>query len=219
MPPSQPNQSIIDGLAVLQAVASTPEPVGVRELARQLELEPTRVQRLLGTLAHLGMTERSPNRKYRPGPGIHVLAAQAMFGSGLLRRAIPILEDLHRFELAVSLGVLWRDRVAYLYFAEPGAPAAEALGHTKLFPADRSSIGRVLLVATRRRREPKVRKDGYALADITDKQRSLAVPVGDPAIAAVAFSGAIRPARVPALVKALRGAATRIADASVESPA
>ncbi|PZU27671.1 MAG: transcriptional regulator, partial [Stenotrophomonas sp.] len=36
-PNAQPNQSLIDGIATLQALASSPEPVGCRELARQLD--------------------------------------------------------------------------------------------------------------------------------------------------------------------------------------
>jgi len=91
MLPAQPNQSLIDGLACLQQLASEREPVGGRELARDLGLEPTRVHRLLRTLAHLGLAQQDAQRRYRPGPGIHVLAAQAMFGSGLLRRALPVL--------------------------------------------------------------------------------------------------------------------------------
>jgi len=82
--------------------------VGGRELARELGLEPTRVNRLLRTLAHLGLAQQDDRRKYRRGPGIHVLAAQAKFRSGLLRRAMPVLESLRRFEFTVALGVLWR---------------------------------------------------------------------------------------------------------------
>ncbi|MEM6553104.1 MAG: helix-turn-helix domain-containing protein [Planctomycetota bacterium] len=209
--PAQPNRSVIDGLAVLQAVASTPEPVGVRELARLLELEPTRVQRLLGTLAHLGMTEQDAERKYRPGPGIHVLAAQAMFGSGLLRRAIPLLEDLRPYGFTVALGVLWRDKVAYLYFASPGTPSAEALGNTQLFPADRSAIGQVLQAMTGQKRDAVVRRRGYALTQRGVGDCSVAVPVGDPAIAAVALAGNINDPDLEAVVPALRTAAEGIA--------
>src|SRR5262245_29763060 len=103
MLPAQPNQSLIDGLACLQALASSSEAVGNRELARALGLEPTRVNRLLKTLAHLGLAEQDAQRRYRPGPAIHVLAAQSLFGSKLIRRAIGPLEELHRFGLIVAL--------------------------------------------------------------------------------------------------------------------
>src|SRR3954470_11988766 len=95
MLPAQPNQSLIDGLSVLQALAVSNEPVGGRALARQLGLEPTRVNRLLKTLAHLGMARQDPDRKYLPGPAMHVLSALSLFGSGLIRRGIAPLESLH----------------------------------------------------------------------------------------------------------------------------
>ncbi len=48
---AQPNHSLIDGFNVLQALASIDEPIGGRKLARLLDLEPTRANRLLKTLA------------------------------------------------------------------------------------------------------------------------------------------------------------------------
>jgi len=145
MLPAQPNQSLIDGLSVLQALASAGKPVGSREMGRQLSLEATRVNRLLKTLAHLGIAQQTPERQYVPGPAMHVLAAQATFGSGLIRRAIKPLESLKHFTMAVAMGVLWRDQVVYLYHASPGGGGADAIGRTGLFPATRSAIGMALL--------------------------------------------------------------------------
>ncbi len=145
MLPAQPNQSLIDGLSVLQALASAGKPVGSREMGRQLSLEATRVNRLLKTLAHLGIAQQTPERQYVPGPAMHVLAAQATFGSGLIRRATGPLESLRHFTMAVAMGVLWRDQVVYLYHASPGGGGADAIGRTGLFPATRSAIGMALL--------------------------------------------------------------------------
>src|SRR5258706_11898625 len=113
MLPAQPNQSLIDGLTVLQALAVSTEPVGGRALARELGLEATRVNRLLKTLAYLGMARQTPKRKYLPGPAMHVLSAQSLFGSGLIRRALPVLENLQQSGHVVALGVLWRGPVCY----------------------------------------------------------------------------------------------------------
>ena len=145
MLPAQPNQSLIDGLAVLQALASAGGPIGSRAMGRELGLEPTRVNRLLKTLAHLGIAQQTPDRQYVPGPAMHVLAAQAMFGSGLIRRAVGPLESLKHFGMAIAMGVLWRDQVSYLYHGGPNVNSGEAIGRIGLFPATRSSIGMVLL--------------------------------------------------------------------------
>lgn len=225
--PAQPNQSLIDGLAVLQAVAGRSTPIGSRDLARELDLEPTRVNRLLKTLAHLGLAEQDETRKYRPGPAIHVLAAQSLFGSGLIRRAIPHLESLHRHGFIVAMGVLWREQVSYLYHASSGMPAGEALGRAGLFPASRSGIGLALLARSPDGREfppplqaelERVRERGYAYirtddaaAQSGDGLYSLGVALPGPSATAIALSGRITPDQVPALVASLNEAAARIA--------
>ena len=72
--------------------------MGSRELARILGLEPTRVNRLLKTLEHIGLLSQTEKRKYRPGPGIHILAAQSLYSSGLLKAAIENLETFQADE-------------------------------------------------------------------------------------------------------------------------
>jgi DNA-binding IclR family transcriptional regulator len=228
--PAQPNQSLIDGLTVLQAVAGGSQPVGSRELARELGIEPTRTNRLLKTLAHVGLTEQGEDRKYRVGPAIHVLAAQALFGSGLLRRAMPHLETLHTHGLIVALGVLWRDQVSYLYHAEPGMNAGVALGRAGLFPAARSGIG-VALLARQAGTHPHdpglaalvdhARREGYAFVPVgsTNGQpvHSLGVAIPGPGATAIALSGRIVPGRIPGLVASLKAVVATIADATVNS--
>jgi DNA-binding IclR family transcriptional regulator len=145
MLPSQPNQSLIDGLTCLQALTSAQEPMGSRELARLLDMEPTRANRLLKTLAYLGLAEQDERRKYSPGTGIHVLAAQALRGSGLIGRALPALEELRDLGYIVALGVLWRDETCYLYHADADATIAHALSYPAVYPAATSGIGMALM--------------------------------------------------------------------------
>ncbi len=234
-PPAQPNQSLIDGLTVLQALAVSQGPVGGRALARELNLEPTRVNRLLKTLAYLGMARQTPDRKYLPGPGMHVLAAQSLYGSGLVRRAIPVLERLAQFGRVVALGVLWRDQVSYLYHWEKGLLSVQAVGRLNVYPASMSSIGRVimarlpesavrelyagrdiplfpggiedLLHALRRERE-----QGYAFVVQRPEpfSSSLAVPLGEPPFAGIALGGGVPPEKVAEYVVELKNAAREI---------
>jgi DNA-binding IclR family transcriptional regulator len=231
--PGQPNQSLIDGLACLQALASSSAPLGSREVARLIGHEPTRTNRLLKTLAHLGLVEQDADRKYRPGPAMHVLSAQALYGSGLIRRAVPALQALHRFGYVVALGVLWQRHVAYLYHAEPDMAPAEAIGRVGLYPATQSGIGIALLArlpdsAVRdlfagheipgypsysllRAEMRVVRETGYALVNIpSSTSRTLAVAVGEPAFAAVALSGKIREKQIPQLITILKQTADQI---------
>jgi len=144
---AQANQSIIDGITVLQALATSEEPVGSRELARRLGMENTRVNRLLKTLASIGVAEQNVGRKYCPGPGMHVLATQSLYASGLLRNAIKPLEKLAFFGHTVALGVLWQDSVSFLYHARPGMSSGEGIGRIGLRDATSSGIGMALLAA------------------------------------------------------------------------
>jgi DNA-binding IclR family transcriptional regulator len=235
MLPAQPNQSLIDGLTVLQALAVSTEPVGGRALARQLELEPTRVNRLLKTLAYLGMARQTPNRKYLPGPAMHVLSAQSLFGSGLIRRALPVLEGLQRYGHVVALGVLWRDQVCYLYHWVKGESTATALGRLNLYPASQSSIGRVLLAWQPEEhvrhlyegrdiplypggiddllpdlRTAREQAYAYAIQRPEPLNASVAIPLGEAPYAAIAFGGNVSPELVPDRVAALRAAAGEI---------
>jgi DNA-binding IclR family transcriptional regulator len=141
--PAQPNQSLADGVALLQVLCSRGDGIGSRELARVMGWEPTRANRLLGTLRDLGLAEQDAERRYRPGPGVHLLAAQCINGSGLLAAALPVLREL-RGSFGVALGVLWQGHVCYLLHAARGRPIEEGLRRTAPLPADRSSIGMVL---------------------------------------------------------------------------
>lgn len=235
-PNAQPNQSLIDGILTLQALASAPEPVGCRELARQLGANTTRVNRLLKTLAYMGIVRQTSDRKYAPGAGMHVLAAQSLFASGLIRRALPELEQLRRFGHTVALGVLWNDSVSYLFHAPPGIEAARGLGRIGVLPATTSGIGIVLLaqLPDDEVRElyagkdipmfPKgidsllatlevTRAQGYARVHVADERdhHIVAVTTGEPVVAGLAMSGWIPENATAELVEALRAAAVEIA--------
>ena len=232
---SQPNQSLIDGIATLQALATSSEPAGCRELARRLGIDPTKVNRLLKTLAYLGIARQTADRKYAPGPGMHVLAAQSLFASGLIRRALPVLEALRRFGHTVALGVLWEKNVSYLFHAPPGVEASHGLGRIGLLPATTSGIGMVLLSEHEDQEvrelyagadipqfpggiEPllakldEVRRLGYARVHVADDRdhHVIAVSTGDPAHAGVGVSGWIPEAATPPIVEALQAAAAVI---------
>jgi DNA-binding IclR family transcriptional regulator len=234
---AQPNQSLIDGIATLQAVAVSSEPIGCRELARQLGFEPSRVNRLLKTLAYLGIVRQTTNRKYIGGPGMHVLTAQSLYASGLIRRALPVLEGLQRFGMTVAMGVLWKDNVSFLYHSPPGMSATESLGRIGLYPASTSGLGLALLAEydDEHIREIYLEKPVPGFADGIDglmkaigevytqgyarlrvkpdiEQHTLAVTVGHPVYAAIGLSGWIPEANAQPMYEALKDAAANIGD-------
>lgn len=142
---AQPNQSIIHGIICLQTLAASPIPVGCRELARQVNLPPMTVNRILRTLMHMGMVVQDEKKSYMPGPAIHVLAAQSIHGSKLMNRALPVIEAYLPVDHIVSVGVLWGDKVSYLIHALPEHSFSQSLLNNHLFDVTQSTIGVMLL--------------------------------------------------------------------------
>lgn len=234
-PSAQPNQSLIDGMRTLQALAVSPEPIGCRALARQLDLDTTKVNRLLRTLAYLGIARQTTNRKYTAGPGMHVLAAQSLFASGLIRRSLPALERLRRFGHTVAMGVLWNDCVSYLYHAPPGIDSAQAVARIGVLPATQSGIGLALLarlpdevvteiyaghevpghpegVASLLQTLVAIRRDGFARFKVSadEDRHTIAIAVGEPVYAGIGLSGWLPEAATPDLLAELRQVAEEI---------
>lgn len=144
---SQPNQSLIDGIRCLQYLVSSGRAIGCRELARLMGINTTRVNRLLMTMASIGLTMQDEQRRYLPGPGIHALAAQAIRGSELFSRALPRLERQAPRDIVVALGVLWEDQIIYIWHSVPGSQTTQALAGFHMLPAWCSVIGMSLLAA------------------------------------------------------------------------
>lgn len=242
MLPAQPNRSLIDGLSVLQGLASRAEPIGGLDLARELGIEPTRAHRLLKTLSHLGLARQDDRRRYAVGPAVHVLAAQSLRASGLIQSAIAPLESLHELGYIVAMGVLWRTEVCYVYFATPGASTAEALGSRAPHPATSSGLGLALLATlpnteVRQRYENRptpgcsdldellellqsIRRNGYAVctAGRAQGQATLATTVGGPAYAAIGLAGHLDMRRRRRLIDALKTAAHQIIQNDTATP-
>jgi DNA-binding IclR family transcriptional regulator len=223
--PSQTVYGLVDGLAVLQEMAMSPEPVSGLAVARKLNLSPIRVNRLLKTLAYLGLAYRTSSRRYAVGSGMHVIAAQSMAASGLLRRSFVHLDHLAKYGYLVALGVLWKDKVCYLYYNSGAASVDAGLSGMVLYPALESSIGMSLLAELPAEdvkalfheqagselfsKLDEIRKKGWAMVKHR-QDLSLAVNIGSPAYAAIAVSGFKTSEELEMFIRLLREAAKSI---------
>lgn len=210
---SQPNRSLMHGLDVLEAVLAAEAPVGSRELGRQLGLDRSVANRLLLTLADLGMLERTADARYRPGLGIHALAALSLRSSGLLAAALPLAARWTERGCSFTLGALWRHHLCHLLHARPGQAAEQSVGGKAPGDPFRSAAGLALLArapaatlraalaawpgddAERRRSLLAARRDGHARTSFADGTVAVGVAIGRPARAAIAVS---RPGIAPA---------------------
>ncbi|MBA3936783.1 MAG: hypothetical protein H0X38_04920 [Planctomycetes bacterium] len=221
---AQPNRSLADGIALLGLLCSTGK-LGTSDAAQALGWETTRANRLLGTLRDLGLAEQDSSRRYLPGPGVHVLAAQCLQGSRLLSVTLPILRGSDREGLGVALGVLWRGLVCYLLHAGQTESLDAGLTEFTPYQADDSSIGLVIEAHLKHgpyRNSPaarvKARKDGYAIRRNDDRiHGSVAVPIfggkDQVPIAGLAFIADLTRHRPSDLAERLRATADVIAQA------
>ena len=103
-------QSLNKAIAILDCFRADQPQLGVREIARQLDMSTSTVGRLLATLHSAGILSQDPaTRLYRMGP--KVMAWSAIYTSvmDVRERARPMLEELHHItNETVSLYVLER---------------------------------------------------------------------------------------------------------------
>ncbi len=142
--PAQPNQSIIRGFLILQEVIGLGRPSGSREISRLLDMEHSSVNRILGTLAATGFLVQDMDKKYLPGPRIHVLSALSLNASQVIPASLPVLQPFHDLGAVVALGSLWRETVVYFLHAKADQDLAHSVGVHENYPANKSVIGTVL---------------------------------------------------------------------------
>jgi DNA-binding IclR family transcriptional regulator len=102
-------------LMVLEALAADTEPVRLSDLARNIGYSKATMHRLLSTLVARGFATRA-GRSYAVGTRLYELADRTgtCDPNQLMGRLMPFLVELYeRTGGAVSIGVLYQDRVAY----------------------------------------------------------------------------------------------------------
>lgn len=119
------NQSVARALTILNLLASRSEPLGVREIARQLHLAPSIAQRLLKTLAKAGFLEQTgTTSRYMIGYKTFQVGNAFIGQTNLHSAVMPELYALAEQQINGFLGVL-RDRsVVYLATVQSNGPVA-----------------------------------------------------------------------------------------------
>jgi DNA-binding IclR family transcriptional regulator len=142
-----PNQSLAKGLAILESFSAQQPEWGIRELGRQLDVNPTTIQRLVTTFQSAGYLEQNvQTRRYRLGPKLVKLAgvyAHLNPLSTLARRVFEQYED--SFDYNFYLGQLKGFEVIYRAVLDGHGPlkvVVEPGGSTSLHA---TALGKVLL--------------------------------------------------------------------------
>jgi DNA-binding IclR family transcriptional regulator len=130
----------------LELMGAEPSGLGVREMARRLDVHPSTASRLLASLAFTGLIERDEGGSYRLGARFVGLAAGAVTRLPVVSQARPELEALAAVASeTVNLAVLDGTHVIYVDQVMPAQSVVMASWVGRRSPAHASSSGKVLL--------------------------------------------------------------------------
>ncbi|WP_166865973.1 MULTISPECIES: IclR family transcriptional regulator C-terminal domain-containing protein [unclassified Salinibacterium] len=181
-------QSFARGLAVIRAFDGDHPQLTLSEVAARAGIARAAARRFLRTLEALGYV-RSDDRAFALTPRVLELGFAYLSSLSIADVAQPHLERLSReVDESVSAAVL--DGSDIVYVARVATRRIMSVGITvgTRFPAERTSMGRALLVATgavdvsaARARGWEVHSDGWALVDeeLEAGLRAIAAPVRD----------------------------------------
>ena len=141
------NQSLDRGLGILDLLDRAPEPIGIREIAREMKLSPTIVQRLANTLSQSGFIEQvAETRRYRLGYRAMLLGGTMMSEDRLMAAAnkeLRLLADKHL--LNGYLGVLRDNKIIYLHTVQSSGPVVVRISVGSQVNAHSTALGKILL--------------------------------------------------------------------------
>lgn len=140
--------SLNRGLMVLEELNASVEPLGVRELARRVELSAPAIQRILNTLGEFGYVEQDcETRRYHLGYGVLALAQRLLGRDRLIELAQPELQALaSKGHFNAFLGVRRGSLGLYLRAVQSDSPVVirSAPGETMTLHA--TALGKALLL-------------------------------------------------------------------------
>lgn len=151
------SQSLERGLDVLETVEAEGGDIGVREIARRLELSPTIVQRMVTSLARRGYVDKNlETSRYRLGYRSLALGAHGGTGADYIVTARRELERLARDHgLNGFVSVLHGGRAVYLLAVQAEAPVAIKVAPGSEMALHSTAAGKVLLASMS---DPEARK-------------------------------------------------------------
>lgn len=188
-PSGQFVQSLARGLEVLRTFDAEHARMTLSEIAARTGLNRATARRFLLTLVELGYVAND-GRDFRLTPAVLQLGYSYLSGLSLPELAEPHLEQLsHQLQESTSLSVLDGDAIVYVARVPTRRIMSAAITIGTRFPAEITSMGRVLLASGpeanwppgRREVLEQVREQGWAIVDqeLEVGLRSVAAPIND----------------------------------------
>ncbi|MCF8106380.1 MAG: IclR family transcriptional regulator [Desulfohalobiaceae bacterium] len=167
-------QSLAKGIKVLQIIAQSPQPIGVSDLARQLETNNATITRCCHTLSSLGYVAKDKQKRWYLTPKVLSLGYAAVSSLGWRQTAQYYLEQLsEQTGKTASLSVMESGEIIYIcrVHTKRILPYDIRIGST--LPVHCTSMGKVLL-AFRPEQEIKAIIDSLEFINLTHKTISTA---------------------------------------------
>ena len=140
--------SLAKGLAVMELLGDSKEPLTLTDVARLMETNKTSAQRFLNTLVQLGYVNRMEHKRYRLANKVLRLAHQFLDRDGLASVATPILSAISKeLDKSMSLGVLDDARVLMIFREERARFHPYAIHAGSRTPCHCTTVGKLLLAA------------------------------------------------------------------------
>lgn len=141
------NQSLENGLDILSLLKDAREPLGVREIARRLELSPAVAQRLLNTLSSQGFVEQAASsRRYQIGYAVLGLAQHVFQRGRLLSLAESELQSMAADGCFNGfLGVRRGSSGVYVLAVQSESPVVIRAHAGEAMPLHSTALGKALL--------------------------------------------------------------------------
>lgn len=141
------NQSLQRGLAILDLLDHASAPMGIREIAREMSLSPTIVQRLTNSLVAAGYVEQvAETRRYKLGYRAVQLGRGAITEDGMISLAARELQQLaEAHQLNGYLGALRNNRVVYLHSVQSSGPVVVRVSAGSEVNPHSTALGKILL--------------------------------------------------------------------------
>lgn len=161
--------SVTNALRILRSFTLDEPEKGIRELAKELQLSKSSVQRLIATLAHQGFVAKDPySQKYRLGVSLLALSHVVTNHLEIHREALPILEQLvEKLGETAHIGILEGTHVVYMHKVETRHPIRIFTDIGKVNPAYCTGCGKAILAYQAREIIEQVIEEG--LIPYTDK--------------------------------------------------
>jgi DNA-binding IclR family transcriptional regulator len=141
------NQSLIRGIAILEAYNSERQSWGIRELSRELNINAATTYRLVSTLAKRGYLEQNAEtKKYYLGPKVVRLAANYSTQNSLVEISLRVFAKYEKqFPYNFYLGVLRAEEIIYIAVHESRGPLKITTEPGQRVSIYGSALGKVLL--------------------------------------------------------------------------